>query len=165
MRECSQICHARRWHDHSPVGNNAGISSTTTFVEGTEAELDAQFTVHFKGPFLLTQRLLPLISDGGRIVNNSSGLARFTFPGRAVYGRMKAAVETLSRHMALELGPRRIAANVVAPGAIATDFSGGVVRDNPDVKGFGLAPRSAASAAPRTWARLLPRCSPTSSAG
>ena len=113
--------------------NNAGISSSASFVEETEAELDAQFAVHFKGPFLLTQKLLPLINDGGRIVNISSGLARFAFPGRAVYGPMKAAVETLSRYMALELGPRRIVVNVVAPGAIATDFSGGVVRDNPDV--------------------------------
>jgi NAD(P)-dependent dehydrogenase (short-subunit alcohol dehydrogenase family) len=113
--------------------NNAGISSTASFTNGTEAELDAQFAVHFKGVFLLSQKLLPLIHDGGRIVNISSGLARFAFPGRAVYGPMKAAVEALTRYMALELGPRRIAVNVVAPGAIATDFSGGVVRDNPEV--------------------------------
>ena len=113
--------------------NNAGTSSTATFVQGTEAELDAQFAVHFKGPFLLTQKLLPLINDGGRILNISSGLARFAMPGRAAYGPMKAAVESLTRYMALELGPRRITVNVVAPGAIATDFSGGMVRDNPDV--------------------------------
>ncbi len=113
--------------------NNAGTSSAATFVEGTEAQLDEQFAVHFKGPFLLSQKLLPLLEDGGRIVNVSSGLARFTFPGRSVYGPMKAAVEALTRYMALELGPRRIAVNVVAPGAIATDFSGGIVRDNPDV--------------------------------
>ncbi|HTH62581.1 MAG TPA: SDR family oxidoreductase [Paraburkholderia sp.] len=113
--------------------NNAGISSTATLSSGTEAELDAQFAVHFKGPFLLTQKLLPLINDGGRIVNISSGLARFAYPGRAIYGPMKAAVEALTRYMALELAPRRIAVNVVAPGAIATDFSGGVVRDNPEV--------------------------------
>ncbi len=113
--------------------NNAGTSSAATFVEGTEAQLDEQFAVHFKGPFLLSQTLLPLIRDGGRIVNVSSGLARFTLPGRSVYGPMKAAVETLTRYMALELGPRRIAVNVVAPGAIATDFSGGIVRDNPEV--------------------------------
>ncbi|MCC8395570.1 SDR family oxidoreductase [Paraburkholderia sp. MMS20-SJTR3] len=113
--------------------NNAGISSTASFVEGTEDELDAQFAVHFKGVFLLSQKLLPLIRDGGRIVNVSSGLARFAFPNRAVYGPMKAAVEALTRYMALELGPRRIAVNVVAPGAIATDFSGGIVRDNPQV--------------------------------
>ncbi len=113
--------------------NNAGTSSTATLASATEAELDEQFSVHFKGVFLLTQALLPLIQDGGRIVNLSSGLARFAMNGRAVYGPMKAAVETLSRYMALELGPRKIAVNVVAPGAIATDFSGGVVRDNPQV--------------------------------
>ncbi len=112
--------------------NNAGTSSTATLENGTEAELDAQFAVHFKGPFLLTQALLPLMNDGGRIVNISSGLARFCFPGRSIYGPMKAAVETLTRYMALELGPRGIAVNVVAPGAIATDFSGGVMRDNPE---------------------------------
>jgi NAD(P)-dependent dehydrogenase (short-subunit alcohol dehydrogenase family) len=113
--------------------NNAGTSSTATLANGTEEELDAQFSVHFKGPFLLTQKLVPLMNDGGRIVNISSGLARFSYPGRAIYGPMKAAVESLTRYMALELGQRRIAVNVVAPGAIATDFSGGIVRDNPDV--------------------------------
>lgn len=113
--------------------NNAGTSSTATLANGTEAELDAQFAVHFKGPFLLTQKLLPLMNDGGRIVNISSGLARFSYPGRSIYGPMKAAVEALTRYMALELGPRRIAVNVVAPGAIAADFSGGIVRDNPEV--------------------------------
>ncbi len=113
--------------------NNAGTSSTATLANGTEAELDAQFAVHFKGPFLLTQKLLPLMNDGGRIVNISSGLARFSYPGRSIYGPMKAAVEALTRYMALELGPRRISVNVVAPGAIATDFSGGIVRDNPEV--------------------------------
>lgn len=114
--------------------NNAGTSSTATLLNGTEDELDAQFAVQFKGPFLLTQRLLPLMKDGGRIVNISSGLARFAFPGRSIYGPMKAAVESLTRYMALELGARRIAVNVVAPGPIATDFSGGAVRDNPDVQ-------------------------------
>ena len=113
--------------------NNAGTSSNATLADGTEAELDAQFAVHLKGPYLLTQILLPLMNDGGRIVNTSSGLARVAFPGRTIYGPMKAAVEALTRYMALELGPRRIAVNVVAPGGIATDFSGGIVRDNPDV--------------------------------
>lgn len=113
--------------------NNAGTSSSATVQSGSEAELDEQFAVHFKGPFLLTQALLPLINDGGRIINISSGLARVTMPGRAIYGPMKAAVEALTRQMAQELGPRRIAVNVVAPGAIATDFSGGIVRDNPEV--------------------------------
>ena len=113
--------------------NNAGTSSTANLANGTEEELDALFAVHFKGPFLLTQKLLPLMADGGRIVNVSSGLARFSFPNRAVYGPMKAAVEVLTRYMALELGPRSITVNVVAPGAIATDFSGGATRDNPDI--------------------------------
>jgi len=113
--------------------NNAGTSSAATLATGTPDELDAQFAVHFKGVFLLTQALLPLMNDGGRIVNLSSGLARTAMNGRAIYGPMKAAVESLSRYMALELGPRRIAVNVVAPGAIATDFSGGMVRDNPEV--------------------------------
>ncbi|ALN71861.1 SDR family NAD(P)-dependent oxidoreductase [Aureimonas sp. AU20] len=113
--------------------NNAGTSSTATLANGTEAELDEIFAIHFKGPFLLTQTLLPLMNDGGRIVNVASGLTRFSFPGRAIYGPIKSAVETLTRYMALELGPRGICVNVVAPGAIATDFSGGVTRDNTDV--------------------------------
>jgi NAD(P)-dependent dehydrogenase (short-subunit alcohol dehydrogenase family) len=113
--------------------NNAGTSSAMGFWNATEAELDAIFNVHFKGVFLLSQKLLPLINDGGRIVNISSALAQRAMPNRAVYGPMKAAVEALTKYMALELGPRRIAVNVVAPGAVATDFSGGVVRDNPEV--------------------------------
>jgi len=113
--------------------NNAGTSSGMGFQDATEAELDSIFSVHFKGVFLLTQKLLPLINDGGRIVNISSALAQRPMAGRAVYGPMKAAVEALTRYMALELGPRRIAVNVVAPGAVATDFSGGIVRDNPEV--------------------------------
>jgi NAD(P)-dependent dehydrogenase (short-subunit alcohol dehydrogenase family) len=83
--------------------------------------------------FFLTQRVLPLINDGGRIVNFSSGLTRIIFPGSAEYGSMKGAIEVLTKYMAKELGPRRIAVNVVAPGAVATDFSGGMVRDNPDL--------------------------------
>jgi NAD(P)-dependent dehydrogenase (short-subunit alcohol dehydrogenase family) len=113
--------------------NNAGTSSAASLQTITEAEMDALYAVHFKGVLFLTQRLLPLMNDGGRIVNISSGLARFTSPGRIGYGPIKAAVESLSRYMAMELGPRRIAVNVVAPGAIATDFSGGMVRDNPQV--------------------------------
>jgi NAD(P)-dependent dehydrogenase (short-subunit alcohol dehydrogenase family) len=91
------------------------------------------YNVHFKGVFFLTQKLLPLINDGGRIVNISSGLARFTNPGSSAYGSMKGAVEVLTRYLARELGPRGIAVNTVAPGAIETDFSGGMVRDNPEV--------------------------------
>ena len=113
--------------------NNAGTSHHNSIEKTTEAELDALYTVHFKGVFFLTQKLLPLINDGGRIVNLSSGLTRIIMPGSAPYGSMKAAIEVLTKYMAKELGPRRIAVNVVAPGAIATDFSGGVVRDNPDL--------------------------------
>lgn len=120
-------------HRFDYLVNNAGISSSASFANATENELDDQFNVHFKGTFLLSQKLLPLINDGGRIVNISSGLARVAMNNRAIYGPMKAAVEALTRYMALELGPRRIAVNVVAPGAIATDFSGGIVRDNPQV--------------------------------
>jgi NAD(P)-dependent dehydrogenase (short-subunit alcohol dehydrogenase family) len=113
--------------------NNAGISSAAGLESITEPEMDALYNVHFKGVLFLTQALLPLIRDGGRIVNVSSGLARFAMPGRIGYGSIKAAVETLTRYMAVDLASRRIAVNVVAPGAIATDFSGGVVRDNPHV--------------------------------
>jgi NAD(P)-dependent dehydrogenase (short-subunit alcohol dehydrogenase family) len=113
--------------------NNAGTSSAASLETITEAEMDGLYSVHFKGVLFLTQKLLPLMNDGGRIVNISSGLARFASPNRIGYGSIKAAVEALSRYMALELGPRRIAVNVVAPGPIATDFSGGMVRDNPMV--------------------------------
>jgi NAD(P)-dependent dehydrogenase (short-subunit alcohol dehydrogenase family) len=113
--------------------NNAGTSHNSSIERTTEEELDALYNVHFKGVFFLTQKLLPLINDGGRIVNLSSGLTRFTFPGRASYASMKGAVEVLTRYLAKELAPRGIAVNTVAPGAIATDFSGGVVRDNPEI--------------------------------
>jgi NAD(P)-dependent dehydrogenase (short-subunit alcohol dehydrogenase family) len=115
------------------LANIAGTSSNASLETITEAELDGLYSVHFKGPLFLTQKLLPLMNDGGRIVNISSGLARFTMPNRIGYGPIKAAVEALTRGMAVELGPRRITVNTVAPGAIATDFSGGIVRDNPEV--------------------------------
>src|SRR5579871_278618 len=113
--------------------NNAGNSLHAAFAETTEAQFDSIVNVHFKGVYFLTQKLLPLIHDGGRIVNISSGLARFALPGSSAYGATKGAVEVLTRYLAKELGPRRIAVNVVAPGAIATDFSGGMVRDNPEI--------------------------------
>jgi NAD(P)-dependent dehydrogenase (short-subunit alcohol dehydrogenase family) len=113
--------------------NNAGTSLHKDFDQTTEEELDTIYNVHFKGVFFLTQKLLPLINDGGRIVNISSGLARFSIPGSSAYGSMKGAVEVLTRYLAKELGPHGIAVNTVAPGAIATDFSGGMVRDNPQV--------------------------------
>jgi NAD(P)-dependent dehydrogenase (short-subunit alcohol dehydrogenase family) len=113
--------------------NNAGVSSHAAFDQTTEDELDRLYKIHFKGVFFLTQKLLPLINDGGRIVTLSTGLTRIITPGSAAYGSMKGAIEVLTRYLAKELGPRRIAVNTVAPGAIATDFSGGVVRDNPEV--------------------------------
>lgn len=113
--------------------NNAGNALHASFAETTEAQFDEIVNVHFKGVYFLTQKLLPLINDGGRIVNISSGLARFALPGSSAYGAAKGAIEVLTRYLAKELGPRRITANVVAPGAIQTDFSGGMVRDNPEV--------------------------------
>jgi NAD(P)-dependent dehydrogenase (short-subunit alcohol dehydrogenase family) len=113
--------------------NNAGNSQHINIDQVTEADFDAVVNVHFKGVFFLTQKLLPMINDGGRIVNISSGLTRASFPGSSVYGAAKGAVEVLTRYLAKELGPRGITANVVAPGAIQTDFSGGMVRDNPEV--------------------------------
>jgi NAD(P)-dependent dehydrogenase (short-subunit alcohol dehydrogenase family) len=113
--------------------NNAGTSHHNPIEKTTEAELDSLYNVHFKGVFFLTQKLLPLIRDGGRIVNVSSGLTRFAIRGSASYASMKGAVEVLTRYLAKELGGRRIAVNTVAPGAIATDFSGGLVRDNPEI--------------------------------
>jgi NAD(P)-dependent dehydrogenase (short-subunit alcohol dehydrogenase family) len=110
--------------------NNAGIGIHAPFAETTEAQFDEVLNTNFKSVFFLTQRLLPLIADGGRIVNISSGLARFSLPGYSAYAAMKGAVEVLSRYMAKELGARGIAVNVVAPGAIETDFGNGAVRDN-----------------------------------
>jgi NAD(P)-dependent dehydrogenase (short-subunit alcohol dehydrogenase family) len=111
--------------------NNAGVALYQPFESTTEEQLEEIFTIHYKGVFFLTQKALPLINDGGRIVNISSGLARVSFPGSSAYGSIKGAVETLTRYMAKELGSRGITANVVAPGAIATDFGGGHVRNTP----------------------------------
>ena len=113
--------------------NNAGTALYAPFVETTEEQFDSTLNVHYKGVFFLTQKALPLMNDGGRIINISSGLARFSYPGSSAYGSMKGAVEVLTRYLAKELGSRRIAANVVAPGAIETDFGGGHVRDNKEV--------------------------------
>jgi NAD(P)-dependent dehydrogenase (short-subunit alcohol dehydrogenase family) len=113
--------------------NNAGNSQHINFDKVTEADFDAVVNVHFKGVYFLTQKLLPLINDGGRIVNLSSGLTRVAVPGSSAYAAAKGAIEVLTRYLAKELGPRRITVNVVAPGPIQTDFSGGMVRDNPEV--------------------------------
>ena len=111
--------------------NNAGHGDTALFEETTEAQFNRLVDVHLKGVYFLTQALLPLIADGGRIVNLSSGLTRFAHPGFAAYAAVKGAVEVLSRYLAKELGHRGITVNTVAPGAIETDFGGGAVRDDP----------------------------------
>ncbi len=113
--------------------NNAGTSLHESFATTTEKQFDDIVNVHLKGPFFLTQALLPVLADGGRIVNISTGLVRITIPGSAAYAAAKGAVEVLTRYQAQELGGRGIRVNVVAPGAVATDFSGGMVRDNPQV--------------------------------
>jgi NAD(P)-dependent dehydrogenase (short-subunit alcohol dehydrogenase family) len=110
--------------------NNAGNIVRATLAEATEAQFDAMMNVHLKSVFFLTQALLPLVADGGRIVNISTGLTRFTAPGSVIYGTMKGGLEVLTRYMAQELGPRGITVNTVAPGAIETDFGGAILRDN-----------------------------------
>jgi NAD(P)-dependent dehydrogenase (short-subunit alcohol dehydrogenase family) len=128
VREALQTQWQRERFDY--LLNNAGHGMDAPFAETTPAQFDEMMRVHLKGPFFLTQALLPLIEDGGRILNVSSGLARFSYPGKAAYAVMKGGIEVLTRYLARELGSRRIAVNVIAPGAIATDFGGGVVRDN-----------------------------------
>ena len=113
--------------------NNAGTGINTPIAETTEEQFDDLMNMHVKGVFFLTQQLLPVITDGGHILNISSGLARFTLPGYGAYATMKGAVEVLTRYLAKELGPRKIAVNTFAPGAIETDFGGGLVRDNAEV--------------------------------
>jgi NAD(P)-dependent dehydrogenase (short-subunit alcohol dehydrogenase family) len=103
--------------------NNAGIDRASPFMQTTEKDFDDLMNVHLKGVFFLTQKLLPIIADGGRIVNTSSGLARFSVAGYAAYAAMKGAIEVLTRYLAKELGSRHISANVVAPGIIETDFT------------------------------------------
>lgn len=116
--------------------NNAGIGIHASFSETSEEQFDQLVNIQLKGPFFLTQRLLPLINDNGRIINISTGLTRFALPGYAAYAAMKGAMEVLTRYQAKELGARGIGVNILAPGAIETDFGGGVVRDNPEVNEF-----------------------------
>jgi NAD(P)-dependent dehydrogenase (short-subunit alcohol dehydrogenase family) len=111
--------------------NNGGDNRTAPFLEYAEADFDHLVDVHFKGVFFLTQKLAGRLADGGRVVNLSSGLTRHVFPERAAYASVKGAVEVLTRYLAAELGPRGITVNTIAPGATATDFSGGVLRDTP----------------------------------
>ena len=116
--------------------NNAGNGLFATFIEATEEQFDSLMATHLRGPTFLTQKLLPLVEDGGRILNVSSGFVRFTLPGYSLYAAAKAAVEVLTRFMAVELGARGIRVNAIAPGAIATDFGGGAVRDNETVNAY-----------------------------
>jgi NAD(P)-dependent dehydrogenase (short-subunit alcohol dehydrogenase family) len=114
--------------------NNAGTGIAASIEQTTETEFDEMLNIHVKAPYFLTQKLLPIMEDGGKILNISSGLARFSFPSRAPYAIMKGAIEVFTRYLAKELGPRGITANTLAPGAIATDFGGGRTRDNPQVQ-------------------------------
>ncbi|WP_316770372.1 SDR family NAD(P)-dependent oxidoreductase [Pedobacter frigiditerrae] len=110
--------------------NNAGIGIHKNFADTTEEDFDLLNNIQFKGVYFLTQKSMPIIADGGRIINLATGLTRFALPGYSAYASMKGAIEVFTKYLAKELGPRGIAANVVAPGAIETDFGGGVVRDN-----------------------------------
>lgn len=116
--------------------NNAGIDITAPYSAFTEAQFDQLLSIQFKGPFFLTQSLLPLMNKGGRILNVSTGLARFALPGYSAYAAMKGAMEVLTRYQAKELGERGITANIIAPGAIETDFGGGNVRDNAQLNAY-----------------------------
>ena len=116
--------------------NNAGIGLGSSIEDATVADFDRMMNVHLRGMVFLTQKLLPLIADGGKIINLSTGLARFVGDGFAAYASMKGAIEVFTRYLAKELGPRGISANVVAPGVIATDFAGGMVRDNDQVREY-----------------------------
>lgn len=124
----------RERFDH--LVNNAGSGVHAAFDATTEEQFDAMVNIHLKSTFFLTQKLLPLINDGGRIVNVSSGLTRFSLPGYSAYAAMKGGIEVLTRYLAKELGSRRITVNTFAPGAIETDFGGGAVRDNSQLNAF-----------------------------
>lgn len=119
--------------DFNFLVNNAGVGLNKPFMETTEDQLDQLFNIHVKSVYLISQKLLPIMTDGGRILNVSSGLARFSLPGYSAYAMMKGAVETMTRYMAKELGARKITVNTIAPGAIETDFGGGHTRDNEQV--------------------------------
>jgi NAD(P)-dependent dehydrogenase (short-subunit alcohol dehydrogenase family) len=126
----------QKWHRDSFdfLINNAGIGATIPFMEATEAYFDRLLNIHFKGVYFLTQKALPIIHDGGRIVNLSSGTTRFCNPGYSIYASMKGAVETFTKYLAKEVGPRGITANIIAPGPIETDFNNATIRNNPAIK-------------------------------
>jgi NAD(P)-dependent dehydrogenase (short-subunit alcohol dehydrogenase family) len=114
--------------------NNAGIGATIPFVQVTETDFDKFLNIHFKSVYFLTQKLLPVMNDGGRIINISTGTTRFGVPGYSVYASMKGAIEVFTRYLAKEIGERKITANVVAPGPIETDFNNAAIRNNPERK-------------------------------
>ena len=135
--QVADVLHSRFDRQHFDfLLNNAGIGLTANFVDTTVAQFDLLMNIHLKGPFFLTQNLLPLMADDGRILNVSSGLTRFSLPGYGAYAAMKGAMEVLTRYQAKELGARGISVNTLAPGAIETDFGGGTVRDNSDVNSY-----------------------------
>lgn len=116
--------------------NNAGMGATVPFEKVTEDLFDEFMNVHFKGVYFLTQKCIPFLNQGGRIINISSGTTRFSNPGYSVYASMKGAIEVFTRYLAKELGTKGIAANVVAPGPIETDFNNAAIRNNPNMKGM-----------------------------
>jgi NAD(P)-dependent dehydrogenase (short-subunit alcohol dehydrogenase family) len=116
--------------------NNAGIGATIPFMEATEEDFDRMMNIHFKSVYFLTQKTVPFINNEGRIINVSSGTTRFCVPGYSIYASMKGAIETFTKYLAKEVGPRGITVNVLAPGPIETDFNGAAIRNNPQMKGF-----------------------------
>lgn len=115
--------------------NNAGVGATIPFAQATPSDFDRLMNIHYKGLYFLTQKCLPLLNDGGRIINLSSGTTRFVNPGYSIYASLKGAVEVLTRYLAKELGARNITVNVVAPGPVETDFNNAGIRSNPEIKG------------------------------
>jgi NAD(P)-dependent dehydrogenase (short-subunit alcohol dehydrogenase family) len=113
--------------------NNAGSGEYANFMDTTEQQFDSMVNIHLKSVFFLSQKLLPLLADGGKILNITTGLTRFSFPGYAAYGTAKGGVEVLTQFMAKELADRKITVNAIAPGGVETDFGGGAVRDNPEL--------------------------------
>jgi NAD(P)-dependent dehydrogenase (short-subunit alcohol dehydrogenase family) len=130
----SQVLHGWGRQKFDFLINNAGIGATIPFANVTEADFDRFNNIHFKGVYFLSQKAVAIMNDGGSIVNLSSGATRFNVPGYAVYASMKGAVEILTRYLAKELGPRNISVNIVAPGAVETDFNNAAIRSNPAFK-------------------------------
>lgn len=116
--------------------NNAGIGATIPYSQVTEADFDQFMNIHFKSVYFLTQQLLHLMNNNGRIINISTGTTRFCVPGYSIYASMKGAIEVFTRYLAKEVGARGITANVVAPGPVETDFNNGGNRDIPERKKF-----------------------------